>query len=153
MDATESARIFALPLEGLALVEGVSGAAGGVDARGEAGVAARHVGVVRRRVVAEGVGGAAAGGDVGGGGGGKRERHDGLVDGAVRVVGARLVGDTRGQLKGNSISLNLETAVPIGYHKVDNIKSLVIIFLAKIIMIYQIMHVLFFFTTNHVKLS
>ena len=65
MDATESARVFALPSEGLALVEGVSGAAGGVDARGEAGVAARHVGVVRRSVVAERVRGAAAGRDVG----------------------------------------------------------------------------------------
>ena len=57
--------ISALPLEGLALVEGVSGAAGGVDARGEAGVAASHVGVVRGRVVAERVRGAAAGRDVG----------------------------------------------------------------------------------------
>merc|ERR1719384_2433577 len=82
-------------------MEGVAGTAGGVDARGEAGVAARHVGVVRRRVIAEGVSGAAAGGDVGGGGGGERERHDGLVNGAVRVVRARLVGDTRGQLYGD----------------------------------------------------
>ena len=48
-------------------MEGVSGAAGGVDARGEAAVAAGHVGVVRGRVVAEGVGGAPLGGDVGGG--------------------------------------------------------------------------------------
>ena len=46
-------------------MEGISGAAGGVDARGEAGVAARHVGVVGGRVVAEGVGGAPADGDVG----------------------------------------------------------------------------------------
>ena len=105
-------------------MEGVTGAAGGVDARGEAGVAARHVGVVRSRVVAERVGGAAAGGDVGGGGGGERERHDGLVDGAVRVVRARLVGDTRGQLRGYYVRfLILKTAVPIGFHKVDNIKS------------------------------
>ena len=96
-------------------MEGVAGAAGGVDARGEAGVAARHVGVVRGRVVAERVRGAAAGGDVGGSGGGKRERHDGLVDGAVRVVRARLVRDTRGQLQRNSISLNLENAVKNNY--------------------------------------
>ena len=47
-------------------------------------------------------------GDDGDGGGGG-ERHDGAVDGAVRVVGARLVGDTRGQLRGirNGTSINL----------------------------------------------
>ena len=63
----ESLLYLLSPLECLALVEGVSGAAGGVDARGEAAVAAGHVGVVRGRVVAEGVGGAPLGGDVGGG--------------------------------------------------------------------------------------
>ena len=54
-------------------MEGVAGAAGGVDARGPAGVAAGHVGVVRGRRVAEGVGGAPEGGHVGGGLGEGRE--------------------------------------------------------------------------------
>ena len=48
-------------------MEGVAGAAGGVDARGPAGIAAGHVGVVRGRRVAEGVRGAPEGGHVGGG--------------------------------------------------------------------------------------
>ena len=66
-DATESAFFLSvLHLEGLALVEGVAGATGGVDARGEPRVAAGHVGVVRGSVVAEGIGGAPADGNVGG---------------------------------------------------------------------------------------